>query len=258
MDLRKLKLGKMPARSLVGIRSLRDLVIEGEVPEVCDWSLGHSSEWGMMRNDEIGCCTVASAAHMVQCWSHNVGSEVVLSDDVVEGFYSEVSGFSRGVPGSDTGAYMLDVLNAWRDRGLGGHGIFDFLSVDVDSSRLLRFGAWRFGGLHVGFMLPNAILGVGVGGVWDVPGCGLVDEGEPGSWGGHAMSVVSFDSSGVVVVTWGMLQRMTWEFFFAYCDEAFVVLSGDWIGPDGKSPSGFMLEQLRGDLGSPIEGGSDE
>jgi len=56
-------------------------------------------------------------------------------------------------------------------------------------------------------------------------------------------------------VTWGALKRMTWAFWSRYCDEAWCVLSTDYLA-DGRSPAGFDLEALRGDLGLVTGGAS--
>jgi hypothetical protein len=42
---------------------------------------------------------------------------------------------------------------------------------------------------------------------------------------------------------------MSWQFYDAYADEAFAVLSGDWINKKvGTSPSGFNMAALQQDL----------
>jgi hypothetical protein len=61
--------------------------------------------------------------------------------------------------------------------------------------------------------------------------------------------VVAYDQRGLTVVTWGALQRMTWGFLYAYCDEAYAVLSQDWISQTTKLvASGFDLVALDKDL----------
>ena len=69
----------------------------------------------------------------------------------------------------------------------------------------------------------------------------------PGSWGGHAVDVVGYDEGGLTVVTWGALQRLTWAFWDRYCDEAWCVLSPDFL-TEGRSPQGFDVDALRHDL----------
>jgi hypothetical protein len=61
--------------------------------------------------------------------------------------------------------------------------------------------------------------------------------------------VVAYDQRGLTVVTWGALQRMTWGFLYAYCDEAYAVLSQDWIShTTNLAASGFDLAALENDL----------
>jgi hypothetical protein len=46
---------------------------------------------------------------------------------------------------------------------------------------------------------------------------------------------------------------MSWQFYDAYMDEAFAVLSGDWINTKvGTSPSGFNMAALQKDLAAVI------
>ena len=63
-----------------------------------------------------------------------------------------------------------------------------------------------------------------------------------------APSTIDYDLHGLVVVTWGKLMRMTWSFWGAYGDEAYAVLSSDWLNPNHKSPGGFDIAALTQDL----------
>jgi hypothetical protein len=60
--------------------------------------------------------------------------------------------------------------------------------------------------------------------------------------------VVAYDARGVTVVTWGALQTMTWTFWEAYCDEAYAILSNDYLDDKQQAPQGFDLQQLQADL----------
>jgi hypothetical protein len=60
---------------------------------------------------------------------------------------------------------------------------------------------------------------------------------------------VAYDVRGLTVVTWGALKRMSWSFLDTYCDEAYAVLSQDWISNVTKlAPSDFDLATLQTDL----------
>jgi hypothetical protein len=113
----------------------------------------------------------------------------------------------------------------------------------VYDHRLLRTAAWLFGGLYIGLQLP---LSAQRQGTWDCGGA-LTGPDRPGSWGGHAVDVVRYSPGSLTVVTWGRLQDMTWSFWDRYCDEAYCILSRDFLDGD-RAPNGFDVEALRADL----------
>jgi hypothetical protein len=41
---------------------------------------------------------------------------------------------------------------------------------------------------------------------------------------------------------------MTWEFFIAYGDEAYAVVSEEWLSANKLTPTGFSLVDLMGDI----------
>jgi hypothetical protein len=49
-------------------------------------------------------------------------------------------------------------------------------------------------------------------------------------------------------VTWGKLLDITPAFMNAYCDEAYAIISMDWLADSGISPSGLNWEGLVRDL----------
>ena len=59
---------------------------------------------------------------------------------------------------------------------------------------------------------------------------------------------MAYDSRGVTCVTWGALQSMTWSFWEAYCEEAYAILSPDYLTKKKQTPQGFNLQQLQADL----------
>lgn len=70
----------------------------------------------------------------------------------------------------------------------------------------------------------------------------------PGSWGGHAVPILAYDSRTLTCITWGAKKRMTWGFFARYCDESYAPLSLDWLNAQGKTPEGLDLDALQADL----------
>lgn len=216
-------------------------------PASVDFTKKCDKNWPMYANDRIGNCTAATAGHMLQVWSANGREkEVEVTERTVIGFYSRVTGYDPKKPETDNGAIELDVLKAWAKGGLGGYRIGAYVEVSLSNRILVQDGVYLFGGLYTGFALPLSAQNQSV---WDVPAGGARGKGESGSWGGHAAPIVAYDARGLTCVTWGALQRMTWSFFNTYCDEAYALLSAQFISATTKkSPAGFDLATLRKDL----------
>ena len=211
-------------------------------PEAVDWTLG-VKDWGMMRNDELGDCTIVGCGHALQDWSMNASKqEVTVSDNDIVKAYTAWCGYDPSDPSTDQGGVELDVLTRWRKEGLAGHTLTAF--ADAKSVLETRQGINLFGGVYIGAALPLTAQNQDV---WDVVPDGRADA-EPGSWGGHCVYVVAYDQTGFTCVTWGKLKKMTLAFWKKYVDEVHVLLGADWMGPDGKAPSGFNVAQLQADL----------
>jgi hypothetical protein len=238
------RLGKLPAR--VDPRSLSlahyvDREVLPAPPPVLDLS-AQVAEWPMYANDRLGDCTTAAAGHMIEAWTAaTAGAPVEVTEASVLAAFDAVKIVDPAT--GEEGAVELDVLKLWRSAGIGGHRIGAFARVARDDRDLVTTGTWLFGGLYIGLQLP---LRAGDQDVWEWTGR-LDGPDAPGSWGGHAVDVVAYDDGGVTVVTWGALKRMTWAFWDRYCDEAWCVLSADYLVA-GRSPAGFDLEALRHDL----------
>ncbi len=82
---------------------------------------------------------------------------------------------------------------------------------------------------------------------WIVPPQGPTGDAAPNPQNGHCIPAVAYDQRNLYVVTWGAVKSMSWPFYVAYADEAFAVLSKDFLKA-GKAPEGFDLGQLTADL----------
>ncbi len=217
-------------------------------PASVDWTAKISS-WPMMANDTLADCTCAAAGHMIECWTANLGDAFTPSSAQIVAAYSATSGYVPSDPTTDAGAVELDVLNYWRQQGIAGHKIDAYAAFDPHNAEFARQAIALFGGAYIGLALP---LSAQQQTVWDMPllWSRLRNQDAPGSWGGHAVPVLAYDSSGLTCITWGAKKRMTWEFFAQYCDEAYAPLSRDWLNAQGTDPSGFDLAQLATDLAS--------
>ncbi len=211
-------------------------------PRTIDWSNGEP-KWGAMLNNELGCCTIAAAAHAVQVFSLNAGTEVTLPDSDVLKYYELWDGYQPGHPETDNGGIELDVLNRWKKEEFAGHALLAYASVNVRSTAQIRQAIWLFGGLYIGMLVPNYIMS-DIPSLWDLPKSGS----DGGIAGGHAVFVTGYDDVGLTFISWGSVYRMTWAFWARYVDEAYALLSPDFIQPRGVSSVGFDLAQLQADL----------
>ncbi len=163
--------------------------------------------------------------------------------------YSAITGYDPKTGANDNGAVETDVLNYWRKTGIAGHQILAYTALEPGNRQHVKDAVDLFGGCYIGVALPLSAQNQDV---WSVPPGGATGDGAPGSWGGHAVPVVAYDSHGPTVITWGAPMRMTWSFWQTYCDEAYAVLSDDFLkqGPNGTlaAPSGFDLAALEADL----------
>jgi hypothetical protein len=239
------KLGKLPYRhDDRTLRLARYLTPQlAPPPPSLDLS-GKIATWPIYDNDQIGDCTCAAAGHMVELWSAITGKPLTPSQRQVVTMYERVGGYKPGDPSTDNGAVELDVLNWWRHNGLDGYKIEAFALVTPAQNDNVRQALLLFDGVYLGLNLPKTAQPQ-VGTLWEVPPGGPYLEGAPGTWGGHAVNVVAYDEQAVTVVTWGKLQKMSWPFFNAYCDEAWALLPANW---KARAPAGFDFAALEADL----------
>jgi hypothetical protein len=250
VDPMKLKLGKNPAR-----HDPRTLLLASYIepnlpppPASCDLT-GKVAAWGMMKNDDLSDCTCAAAGHLLMMWTASAGQEFIPSDDQIVAVYAAVTGYNPQTGANDNGAVEIDVLNYWRQSGIAGHKIGAYVGLEPSNHTHIMDSVYMFQGCYIGLLLPNSAKAqLQNKQAWSVPPGGPVGDGAPKSWGGHAVPVVAYDQRGLTCVTWGALQTMTWGFWEAYCEEAYAILSTDYLSGDKETPDGFSLQQLQEDL----------
>jgi hypothetical protein len=204
----------------------------------------------MMDNDQIGDCTCAAAGHLLMEWTANAGKKMFTpTDKQIVAAYSAITGYNPTTGANDNGANEIDVLNYWRQSGIAGRKIGAYVALEPSNHNHVMDSVYMFEGCYIGVQLPiSAQAQVQNHKPWSVPPGGPTGDGKPGSWGGHAVPLVAYDSRGLIVVTWGALQGMTWSFWEAYCDEAYAILSPDYLDGKQQAPQGFSLQQLEADL----------
>lgn len=209
------------------------------VSRVVDVESVDGADWGMMANDRYGDCTCAALGHAEQVWAAiALGHNRRPSDTSVLDLYWKTG---DGSGQDDTGRVELDVLNYVQKHGLWHHKVYAFTEIGLHTSDLIKQAIALFGGAYIGLALPKSAQSQQT---WDVV---TGPDSEPGSWGGHAVFLPEYDEWGPTCITWGQPLKMSWSFFWKYCDEAYALIESEWFN-HRKTPDGLNLKALEADL----------
>ncbi len=172
-------------------------------------------------------------------------TSVTIPDSDIVKAYSDVSGYDPKTGDRDRGAAALDVLNYWRKQGVSGHTINSYVKINAKNIPHVKYAIYLLGGAYLGFQLPLSAQNQDI---WDVPPTGTATgNGVAGSWGGHAVCAIGYDTQFIYLISWGQIKKATWAFFSAYCDEAYAIISQEFASA-GKTPNAFDLAALQADL----------
>ena len=160
------------------------------------------------------------------------------------GAYSAITGFNPDDPSTDQGTDMLTACGYWKSTGLAGIKVDAYATLDISNTVHFEEAIAVYGGAYVGLSMPLSAQNQ-IGGVWDVT---TGPDAQAGSWGGHCVPLTGYDSEHVWCVTWGAIQTVTWRFLETYCDEAYALLSHEWLTASGESPSRLSWGKLQADL----------
>jgi hypothetical protein len=185
----------------------------------------------MDGNDTLGDCTIAALAHAETVYRGLVAKEVIMPQASVVKLYMHLTG------GVDSGLNELDVLNYWQSSKVDGDKILAFAKIDPKNHTHVQQAIQLFGGVYLGFQVQqNCVNEFNAHKPW-TPG--------PLTNDGHAVYAVSYDATGVTVLTWGNTQKGTWAWWDECVDEAYAIIPPEAIM---KGFSGFNLAQLKADL----------
>jgi len=239
-----MKFGKhAPKRSLKTL-SLSNYMKASEVPVPQKWAWERPVPYGMLANDRLGDCVIACAAHQEMNWGAvvNAGTPFVPTDDQVIADYSAVAGYVPGDSSTDNGTNMLDAMHYWLRKGFVGRPIAQtFATLDTQNIDQIKAAIYLFGGVPIGFNVPQSMvdeLNAGID-----PTFAFVQNDKP-SGEGHCVLPVGYGRSGAAAVSWGKVYHFSWEFWQAWVDEAYCVVSKNWLKQSGVSPTGLDLDGL--------------
>lgn len=214
-------------------------------PAVVDW-LSKVQSWPMYGNDRYGDCVWAMIGHLIQAWTtYGQGKTVTVDEAALLEGYSDVTGFDPRDPSTDQGTVIADALSYWHKTGIAGHKILAYAQVDHTNRQELDSALNLFGGLCLGINFPRSAMDqFNNGQIWDV----VVNDG--GIEGGHAVHHGYYQTATVDerVVTWGAVQDMTDRWWAKYVEEAWVVITEEWLSATGLSPEGLDLHGLGEDF----------
>ncbi len=214
------------------------------IPAKLDLGAEKKTPWRRMGNWTTSDCTCAAAGHMIECWTANTTREdIVLTREVIAA-YSAITGYDPITGKNDEGACYLDVLKYWRKTGIGQHTIKAYTSVDHKNHDVVKAAMNLFGGLYIGFDLPNTIIHKDL---WEVMPGGLTGDRAVASFGGHAVNAIGYDDEYLYCVSWGKVKAITWEFVDTYTYNMYVIITHDFFVND-KTELGFDLAALEADL----------
>ena len=150
-----MKLGRREIRTDSRTLQLKKYIEAGlpAAPPAADWTKGIES-WGMMLNDKLGDCTIASAAHAVQVWSANTSGEITVPDDQVLQYFELWDGYKPNDPSTDSGGVELNVLKNWQKGAFESHKLIAFAAAAFKSIDEIRQAIHLFGGVYIGVGLP--------------------------------------------------------------------------------------------------------
>ena len=234
------KLGKLAPQFPEALKDLTAYTPQPlpQPPVSVDWA-NNVGTWPMDGNDQYGDCTMAAAAHLIQSWNAQTGESTPAApqDQAVIAMYLKLTG------GKDTGLVESQVLKQWMSSGLWENKIIGYAPVNVHSLDSLKQAIAYFGGVYVGIQVPsNAQTQFQAGQPWTL---------DPG-WqqqsieGGHAIPLLGYDDQWLYAITWGAVQKMAWDWWSTYGDEAWVLLSEEY--QKAGKVNGVDIAALKADL----------
>jgi hypothetical protein len=217
------------------------------VPQSVDFC-SEVGDWPMSLNNQLGDCTIAAANHVQMAMNQYAhGKCAPWSDDVCLEAYEAVGGYVPGDPATDNGCAMQDVLEYWRTEGIGGDKILAYGALSVPCYLPVRLQAlYTFGAIYTGLRLPqSAETQFDNGQPW------TPEQGSPIA-GGHCVDqqaeLQAMDE--VRYVSWGETVSANRAFSYDFTEEAWCIISSDFVEVNGDNPDGFDLQAMNEALAS--------
>lgn len=236
------KLGKLPAKVSPKTYKMDTMLtnVSEIIPKDYNWAV--DLKWPMWKNDILGCCTQVSVASAIRVFTVNTKKPMFLSDEDVVKNYSDESGYNPNDPSTDKGAVELDVLTRWTKQGYVGPAgtniLYAFGSISPKNLTNIKKSIYFFGGCYIGIDVPNYAMTNAQEntGVWEL------EYYDNDIIGGHAVFLHGYDDNYFYFNTWGENWKMSMSFFETYCEEAYGLISKDFL--DGLTHLNPLKESI--------------
>ena len=241
----EVKLGKL--EPLIDKRTipLKAIIRAELLPELppsynIDESLGGIEDNFVFNNFMYGDCVIAARAHQtLRFEKFEQGVQIPIADqEVIDQYFKETGG-------RDTGLVLLTSLKRWRNEGwkVGDkvYTIYAFASVDWKNHDEVKHCIHLLGGVNFGMMVFQKDLDqFNANEEWQLTGSNGSFKGRHGVYL-YAYTdehhdcphcAVGWDDKGLICMTWGKRQRMSWDFWDARIDEAYGIVDNrnKWMG----------------------------
>ncbi|HTZ53955.1 MAG TPA: hypothetical protein VMB20_02745 [Candidatus Acidoferrum sp.] len=258
------KLGRLPRTHNPNIPHLSAL-LGGTTPPPPPPSVDYTQNmpqapngYGMMLNDTLGDCTCAAFYHARQIWTfHSSGTTQTAPDSDVELLYEKACGYKPSQGGEGPGGNEQHVLTYLHKSGapIGPSGppvdkVLGFVEVDPRIIDDVKRTIYNAGVAYIGFNVPANIMPDNA----PPPAVWTVDPSNNKNIGGHAVVLPGYDADGAIVISWGQLYKMTWQFFSTYVDEVYNISDAAWstsafFQKNGlRLPAGLTPEELQNQM----------
>jgi hypothetical protein len=206
-------------------------------------------EWGMLGNDQAGCCVWSDAAHQAMLWTAEAGSRAtfttdnVLADYAAETQKDDPPGYPTVDGGTDmahAAAYRsrVGVMDATGKR----HTVGPYVALEPGNVPQLMMATYLFGAVSIGVELPSSAFDQ-----FNMSEPWTVVEGSKKE-GGHCISIVGRNSKGLILgVSWGRLIAIAPSWIVRYMDEGIAYVSFERLR-NNVSPQGYDKNTLLADL----------
>lgn len=243
-----LMLGKLPARPGAVKLKLANYLDTTRLPTPPK-EFGHErlvNDWGMLGNDQAGCCVWSGAGHEVMLWNREAGKTATITTTSTLHNYSLVTGYDPDDPSTDQGTDMEVAAKYRRTTGLldaagKRHKIGAYIALEPGNLTQLWYATYLFDGVGIGVEFPTQWMDAfNAGKPWD-------KVSRPKIEGGHYITAPAKRSGNATIITWGAPVPLTPRGYQQFNDESLAYLTAEKL-VNGKSLEGFDLATLRKDL----------